>query len=268
MTRFRESSSDLRKVSTLAGLPPPLWGRAGERGLPHTPVDDVQRARARNLRRTMAGGIPRLARPWLVGCAVASFFALSHTTGALSEDGWQWRTGKIDDGRLLLTFSESEASDDFSGLSYYCKPSSGTIEVHGNTDERQRKVFADLVRNDNYPTVTLEGEQSTWELSHSDDGGWGFQFKISADGTAFDKFKKTGRFQFKVGTLAVDNGTRKAGLEKVSEFQAACRNPHAEKVVDPPKAQPFPAPLATGRKAVSLICNIGHRLRRERDSCP
>jgi hypothetical protein len=218
--------------------------------MPHTPADDVQRTRAQNRRRTMmCQAAPRLARPWLVGCAVASFFALSQATDALSEDGWQWRTGKIDDGRLLLTFSESEASDDFSGLSYYCKPSSGTIEVHGNADERQRKVFADLIRNDSYPTVTLEGEQSTWELSHSDDGGWGFRFEIAANGVAFDKFKKTGRFQFKVGSLAVDNGTRTAGLEKVSEFQAACRNPGAEKARDQPKAQrPFPAPLPRAGK--------------------
>jgi very-short-patch-repair endonuclease len=53
MTRFRGASADLRKVSTLAGLPPPLRGRVGERGMPHTPVDDVRRARAKNLRRTM-----------------------------------------------------------------------------------------------------------------------------------------------------------------------------------------------------------------------
>jgi hypothetical protein len=53
MTRFRQMIADLCKVSTLAGLPPPLRGRAGERGTPHTPIDDVQRARAKNLRCTM-----------------------------------------------------------------------------------------------------------------------------------------------------------------------------------------------------------------------
>jgi hypothetical protein len=34
MTRFSESSSDLRKVSATVGLPPPLRGRVGERGKP------------------------------------------------------------------------------------------------------------------------------------------------------------------------------------------------------------------------------------------
>ena len=41
------------EVSTLVGLPPPLRGRVGERGMPHTPVDEVQRARAKQLRRAM-----------------------------------------------------------------------------------------------------------------------------------------------------------------------------------------------------------------------
>jgi hypothetical protein len=32
MTRFRQTIADLCKASTLAGLPPPLRGRVGERG--------------------------------------------------------------------------------------------------------------------------------------------------------------------------------------------------------------------------------------------
>src|SRR5258706_2443588 len=41
------------EVSSAVALPPPLRGRAGERGMPHTPVDDVQRARAKRMRREM-----------------------------------------------------------------------------------------------------------------------------------------------------------------------------------------------------------------------
>jgi very-short-patch-repair endonuclease len=40
-------------ASTVVRLPPPLRGRVGERGMPHTPVDEAQRARAKQLRRTM-----------------------------------------------------------------------------------------------------------------------------------------------------------------------------------------------------------------------
>jgi|SRR5450432_157610 hypothetical protein len=179
-----------------------------------------------------------LARPWPVGSALVMIcLVLSFASIAISEDGWRWRINKLDYGRLLLAFSEFEAGDDVSGLSYYCKPASGRIEVRGSTDKRQRQVFADLIRADSYPTLKLDGEESVWELSHFDDDGWEFHFEITADGAAFDKLKKTGQFGFKVGGLVVDNGIRKAGLDKVSEFQAACRKLPADKVPDRPKAQ-------------------------------
>jgi hypothetical protein len=198
-------------------------------------------------RRGRVEGISLFGRHWPAGSAlVVSCLVLSYASVSIGEDGWQWRTDKIDDGRRLLAFTEFDAGDHFSGLSYYCKPSSGRIEVRGSTDKQQRQVFADLIRADSYPTLKLEGEESVWELSHSDDDGWEFHFEITADGAAFDKFKKTGQFAFKVGGLVVDNGIRKAGLDKVSEFQAVCRKLPADKVPDRPKAQQlFPETHAT-----------------------
>jgi hypothetical protein len=193
--------------------------------------------------RGMVERIPPLAALWPVGSSLGVICLLfSFASVAVGEDGWRWRIDKIDDGRLLLAFTEFEAGDSFSGLSYYCKPSSGRIEVRGATNKQQRQVFADLVRTDSYPRLKVEGEDAFWELSHSDDVGWEFHFEIAADGAMFDKFKKTGQFEFKVGTLAVDNGTRKVGLDKVSEFQAACRLA-ADKVFNRPKPeQLFPDP--------------------------
>jgi hypothetical protein len=184
---------------------------------------------------------PPLVARWPVSlgliCLVFSFASV-----AVGEDGWRWRINKIDDGRLLLAFTEFEAGDSLSDLNYYCKPSSGRIEVHGATNKQQRQVFADLIRTDSYPRLKVEGEDAFWEISHSDDVGWEFHFEIAADGAMFEKFKKTGQFGFKVGTLAVDTGTRKVGLEKVSEFQAACQLP-ADKVFKKPKPEnPFPDP--------------------------
>jgi hypothetical protein len=189
-------------------------------------------------RRGRVEGTSSLARPWPVGSAlVVICLVLSFASIAISEDGWRWRINKLDDGRLLLAFSEFEAGDDMSGLSYYCKPASGSIEVHGSTDKKQRQVFADLIRANTYPKVELEGEAALPELSYSEVDGWEFHFEIAADGAAFGKLKKTGQFGFKIGSLAVDNGLRKAGLDKISEFQAACRKLPASKVPDGPKAQ-------------------------------
>ena len=43
----------ISEVSTLDGLPPPLRGRVGERGMPHDEVSKIQRDRAKRLRRAM-----------------------------------------------------------------------------------------------------------------------------------------------------------------------------------------------------------------------
>ncbi len=189
-------------------------------------------------RREMVERTSPFARAWPVGSALVMIcLVLSYASVCIGEDGWQWRINKLDDGRLLLAFSEFEAGDDMSGRSYYCKPASGSIEVHGSTDKKQREVFADLIRTNSYPTVQLEREGSLLELSYSDVDGWEFRFEIAADGAAFDKFKKTGQFGFKIGTLVVNDRTAKAGLDKVSEFQAACRKLPAGKVPDGPKAQ-------------------------------
>ena len=40
-------------MGAVINLPPPLWGRVGEGGMPHDEVEKIQRARAKQLRRTM-----------------------------------------------------------------------------------------------------------------------------------------------------------------------------------------------------------------------
>jgi hypothetical protein len=178
-----------------------------------------------------------LGRTLLFTCCalVVLGFILSAASVSVAEDGWQWRINELDSGKLLLAFSEFEATDDLSGLRYYCQRSSGSIEVVGVMDEKQRRAFADLIRSNDYPQVKDEG--STVGLSFSDDGGWEYRFEIAADGASFNKFRQTGQFGFKLASIVVDNGVRKAGLGKISEFQAICRKPPASQVSNGPKGQ-------------------------------
>jgi hypothetical protein len=64
----------------------------------------------------------------------------------------------------------------------------------------------------------------------SDASGWGYRFQISPDAAAFDLFKKTGTFKFKIGSAAIQYGI-KAGLDKIAQLQSACR-----RASDRPKA--------------------------------
>jgi hypothetical protein len=180
----------------------------------------------------MAASNLRMASSCSVGRALGAACLVSFASAAIGQDSWQWRVNKIDGGRMLLAFSEFEAGDDMVGMTYYCRPSSGTIEVVGSMDKKQRQVFAELIRADSYPKVEVEGEAALPNLSFSEVSGWEYHIEIDADGAAFNKFKKTGQFGFKIGATVVDNGIRKAGLDKVSKFQAACKKP-----LDAPKTQ-------------------------------
>lgn len=149
--------------------------------------------------------------------------AVSFAHAAPGEGVGQWRTGKIDDGRMLLAFSEFEATDDFSGLRFYCKPSSGRIDVHHDAGPREREMLADLIRAGSYPKVSLQGEASLTEPSYSEAAGWEYHFEIAAGGAAFNEFTRTGQLAYRLGTIDVKDDPRREGLDKVSEFQATCR---------------------------------------------
>jgi len=155
-------------------------------------------------------------------------------------DGWRWRTNKLDNGQLLLAFTETEATDDLGALRFYCRPASGRIDVFGSAGEKERKILADFIRSDAYPKVQLEGEASFVEPSFSEVAGWEYHFEIGADGAVFNKFKNTGRFGFKFGSHTADFGSNpiaKSGLDKVAEFQAQCRKPAVDGAPRGAKAQ-------------------------------
>lgn len=158
--------------------------------------------------------------------AIVLAFAFSSTS--YGEDGWQWRVNKISDGRLLLAFTETEATDELGTVWFYCQPASGLIDVFSAANDRERKVLADFIRSNTYPRVQLEAEASIAEPSFSEAGGWEYRFQISADSAWFNKFKQTGRIGFKFGSFVADYGRdpiARSGLKKVAEFQAQCLKP-------------------------------------------
>jgi|SRR4030095_15234644 hypothetical protein len=100
-------------------------------------------------------------------------------------------------------------------------------------DKSERAAIGKLVLDDSYPTLELSpgpGTSSLDAITMSDISGWGYRFQVSPDTAAFDLFKKTGIFKFKIGSAAIQYGI-KAGLDKIAQFQSACRRPS-----DRPKA--------------------------------
>ncbi len=128
---------------------------------------------------------------------------------------------------MLVISDTAEAGDAFGSLYFSCQPGSGYVSVIESNmrDKKLRMAIANLIINDSYPTVLLDSgqERSALEgINSSDDGGWGYRFRVATNSAAFNAFKMTGYFSFKIGNAAVHAG-EKAGLENIAEFQSICR---------------------------------------------
>ena len=182
--------------------------------------------KARDLRKSCSG----------IACAyVVAQCVLLLAVSTASADEVKWRQTDFGDGTLMLyTADTSLATDAIGALNFQCKTGSGLVKVDKLIlDKSERAAIARLVSDDSYPTVELNPgpDKSTLDaITSSDASGWGYNFQISSDGAAFDLFKKTGIFRFKIGGAAVQGGV-KAGLDKIAEFQTACQKPS-----DRPKA--------------------------------
>ena len=162
-------------------------------------------------------------------CSLAAIsVAVLFSSAAVGADETGWRFVKFDDGKAMLVVADTDEATDAIGSFYFrCKPGSGSVTVIENNmqDKRVRAAIADLILNDRYPTVELGPEKSAIEeITSSDDGGWGYHFQIDPDGVAFNRFKKTGYFKFKIESAPIEAGI-KAGFDKIAEFQAVCRRP-------------------------------------------
>ncbi|WFU71916.1 hypothetical protein [Bradyrhizobium sp. CB2312] len=177
-----------------------------------------------------ASGIRRV-----VNSLVLSPLILGWTSGAVIAHEVEWRLVKLTgDALMLYTADTNEATDAIGYLHFECKAGSDLVKVDKDIkDKSERAAIAKLVLDDGYPTVELSPgpEKSSLDaITSSDASGWGYSFQISADTPAFDLFRKTGIFKFKIGGAPIQGGI-KSGLDKIAEFQSACRKPS-----DRPKA--------------------------------
>ena len=166
---------------------------------------------------------------------VSQCLLLGWLSKAAAAEEAKWRVIKQGDNRLMLYVADTdEATDAIGALSFECTAGSGFVFVSKEIqDKSERAAIAKLVLNDSYPTVELNPGPQTSALeaiTSSDISGWGYRFQVSADASAFDAFRKTGSFTFKISGTPIQYGI-KAGLDKIAEFLSACRMPS-----DRPKA--------------------------------
>jgi hypothetical protein len=152
--------------------------------------------------------------------------------GNAVEGEWRWHLS-VDQDRASLSLAQTEeGTDNIGSPQFSCGRSSG-IKVWGLMDEKMRWAFADLIRSDTYPLAKFlpEAPEASGIIETAYDElreGWTYTIGIHTDTHAFDRFKRTGLLEFKLGTTLISISRTKLGLDKFDQFLNACRRPRQQ----------------------------------------
>jgi hypothetical protein len=143
-------------------------------------------------------------------------------------DEWRWRVSD-QEGQALLAKSDTDDATDNLGLPMFtCKDKSGNVTVEGEAKEALRIAMAGLIRADEIPWIQVvpdtAPEITTIDVFYSFVDGWRYKFDIQEDHKSFERFKRDGVLEFKLGEAAVHEEF-KVGLENVTRFLDICKRP-------------------------------------------
>ncbi|WP_342728088.1 hypothetical protein AAFG07_15890 [Bradyrhizobium sp. B097] len=148
---------------------------------------------------------------------------------AAQEGIFRWRVNRTEKQSVLVQ-AASDATDDFGRVVLSCELTSGNVEVSVMMEDDQRAKFAELLKSERYPTVTLsnggENNRSVIDkLVFSDVGGWSYAFHVQDDDEWLADFEKTGTLRFTVGDTINDSDSLNVGLDAIAAFRDQCRKP-------------------------------------------
>jgi hypothetical protein len=154
--------------------------------------------------------------------------ALAFGSAHAKEDEWRWRVSDQEGQALLAKSDIDEATDNLGLPMFTCKDKSGNVTVEGEAKEALRIAIAGLIRADEIPWIQVtpdaEPETTTIDVFYSFIDGWRYKFDIQEDHKSFERFKRDGVLEFKLGEAAVHEEF-KVGLENVTKFLDICKRP-------------------------------------------
>jgi hypothetical protein len=140
----------------------------------------------------------------------------------------RWRVFDQGDTALLAIADTDEATDNFGLPVLSCKSKLGSVEIEGEAKENLRFAMADLIRADETPWIQVlpdtAPETTTIDVFFSFIDGWRYKFNITDDHKSFDRFKRDGVLDFKLGKAMVHEEF-KVGLVNVTKFLDLCKRP-------------------------------------------
>jgi hypothetical protein len=140
----------------------------------------------------------------------------------------RWRVFDLEGQALLAIADTNEGTDHFGLPLFSCKDKSGLVTVEGEAKQNLRFAMADLIRADGTPGIRVAPDTApdttTLDLFFSFLDGWRYKFNLAADHTSFERFKREGVLEFKLGEVAIHEEF-KVGLENVGKFLDLCKPP-------------------------------------------
>jgi hypothetical protein len=108
-----------------------------------------------------------------------------------------------------------------------CNDGMGAVNVEGEANEKLRVAMAGMIRANEAPEIQVLPDATpgaaSLELFHSFAGnGWRYKFLLQQNHQAFERFRREGVLEFKLGDAAIHEEF-KVGLESVGKFLELCK---------------------------------------------
>jgi hypothetical protein len=160
--------------------------------------------------------------------ALAALAALASGSAGAQKEESRWRVFDQEGEALLAIANTDEATDHFGLPIFTCKDKSGHVNVEGEAKENLRSAMANLIRADEIPSIQVlpdaAAETTTIDLFFSYMDGWRYKFDLESDHKSFERFKRDGVIDFKLGQVTIHEEF-KVGLESVTKFLDLCERP-------------------------------------------
>ncbi len=158
-----------------------------------------------------------------VSWALSVCIILASGLAGARADEKRWRL--FDQGNdAFLVVAETDQLDRPALPEFSCRKAIGFIDVYGEAKENLRMAMAERIRTGQAPWIQFVpdySDKTTFvDLSFSHEG-WRYKYSLIADHEAFERLKREGVLEFKLGTVLVHEEFT-AGLDNVSKFLDLC----------------------------------------------
>jgi hypothetical protein len=160
---------------------------------------------------------------WTLALAGGCFVATLASAGLANADENEVRCRVFDEaGEALLAIADTDQPTDNLGIPMLsCNDGMGAVNVEGEANEKLRVAMAGMIRANEAPEIQVLPDATpgaaSLELFHSFAGnGWRYKFLLQQNHQAFQRFRREGVLEFKLGDAPSMRNSRSGSKASVS----------------------------------------------------